>query len=455
MWFAPLPGVQQQKTTTLTIWICLGMLLTGCGVTLRAAETNVAVQVQQLLLDNAAMRGQMQKQQELIDTLTHEVAKIHKAETVRYGEVSKLKEEVKEPDTTPVSANGFSLGKVRISGEGGVGFFESGYQGMFPNAEFRVDEAKLFVEAPVWGDVYAYTELDLATHESSSQNATLGEYYLDFESVSQLWHRDRQLNIRVGNLYIPFGEEYATRNAIDNPLISHSLSDFWGVDEGIEFYGSFGKFSYVAAVQNGGVSTTSDFTADKSVTGRVGYDPTPWLHLSASAMRTGDLDANNDGLSAMWFGCGWFRSLGSTNTTRFHANAVEGDVELRLPCGSLKTFGGYISYGDNDPTQNNHRNVYYYAIEGTHNFTRNFYAAAQFSQIFAKGGFPIVGEGQMGQYLFGPLTDQIWRLSLGLGYRFSPHLILKTEYTFEQGTESTGEQRNHENQFATEAVFGF
>jgi hypothetical protein len=209
------------------------------------------------------------------------------------------------------------------------------------------------------------------------------------------------------------------------------------------------------AVQNGGAATTTDFTADKSVTGRLGYDPTPWLHLSASAMRTGNLDAKNDGVSAIWFGGGWFRSLGSTNTTRFHANAVEGDVELKLPHGRLKAFGGYISYGDNDPTQNNHRNVYYYAVEGTHNFTHKFYGAAQFSQIFAKSGFPIVGQSPIGQYLFGPLTDQIWRLSLGLGYRFSPHLILKTEYSFEQGTETSGVSRNHESQFASEAVFAF
>jgi hypothetical protein len=86
MWIAPFSSVPHRQTAPLTIWICLGMLLTGRAVSLRAAETNLAVQVQELLQDNSAMRAQMQKQQELIDTLTHEVAKIRKVETERDGE---------------------------------------------------------------------------------------------------------------------------------------------------------------------------------------------------------------------------------------------------------------------------------------------------------------------------------------------------------------------------------
>ena len=69
------------------------------------------------------------------------------------------------------------------------------------------------------------------------------------------------LNVRAGRIDVPFGEEYLMRDAIDNPLISHSLPDIWGVDEGIELYGAAGKFSYVVAVQNGGIPATRDFTS--------------------------------------------------------------------------------------------------------------------------------------------------------------------------------------------------
>jgi hypothetical protein len=128
---------------------------------------------------------------------------------------------------------------------------------------------------------------------------------------------------------------------------------------------------------------------------------------------------------------------------------------MQLPYVEVKTAGGYIDYGDDDHTHNNHRDVYYYYLEGEHEFTRQFYAAARFSEAFANNGFPIVGNGMQGTYLFGPLTTEYWRLSLGLGYRFSPNLVIKGEYSFNQGREAGGNARTDENQFALEAAFKF
>ena len=251
----------------------------------------------------------------------------------------------------------------------------------------------------------------------------------------------------------PFGEEYMERDAIDNPLISHSLTDLWGISQGIELYGGIGAFSYVAAVQNGGAASRS-FTEDKSVIGRLSYDPTRWLHLSVSGMRTGDL-APNDEWSSLWFGNGWFVPFGSTNVSRFHADLVEGDVRVSLPHGQIKVFGGYIRYEDNDKPARNRRDLYYYSIEAQHDVIGKLYGAARFSQIFANHGFPIVGNGSMDNFLFAPTTEEIWRLSLGLGYRLNRNMVLKAEYTFEQGKELGGEKRNHEDLFGVEAAFKF
>jgi len=121
----------------------------------------------------------------------------------------------------------------------------------------------------------------------------------------------------------------------------------------------------------------------------------------------------------------------------------------------LKAFGGYVDYGDNDPAGNNHRDVYYYSVEAVHDILPKFYGAARFSQIFANHGFPIVGNGNFGTYFFGPLTDEIWRLSLGLGYRFSPNLIFKGEYSFERGNQVNGNTRDEEDLFAVEAAYRF
>jgi len=222
----------------------------------------------------------------------------------------------------------------------------------------------------------------------------------------------------------------------------------------VEIYGGFGKLNYVVAVQNGGISGVQDFSGDKSVAGRIGFDPNRWLHLSVSGLRTGDESASQDMLSAIWFGNGFFQSLGSPATTKFHANLVEGDVTARWKSGHVSAFGGYARYGDNDPAANNGRDIFYYAVEGVQNLPKKFYAAARFSEIFADKGIPIMSLGN-GSYFSGNLTTELWRLSLGLGYRFSDSLIIKTEYSFERGKESSGGSRNHEDFFGTEAAFKF
>ena len=400
---------------------------------------------------NAALQQQVRQQQQLIEGLNQRISVVEQSATQHDEPLAHL--ETKDTSTDPL-AGGLNFGRANLSGEGAVGVFSSQSDGKYSHTDFRADEARLFVEAPIWNDVYFYGELDLATPENDGVNAAMGELYVDFENVSQLWGADRMLNVRVGNLYIPFGEEYLTRNAIDNPLILHSVSDLWGFDAGVEVYGTLGKFCYVAAVQNGGVNVP-DFNSDKSVAARLGYDPVPWLHLSVSGMRTGNLDAESDSLSALWFGNGFFQPIGSTNTTAFHADLVEGDVIVQLPRGQLRVFGGYVRYGDNDPGVNNSRNLYYYCVEGRQNLTRQLYAAARFSQIFVNGGYPIPAEGNFNDYYFNNLTTQIWRLSLGLGYRFSDRLVIKAEYAFEHGKVATGEGRDDENFVGTEVAFKF
>ncbi len=444
-------------TTTLGLWTAAGLTLATGGVLRADDSADTRQEVQTLKQRNATLEELVRQQASLIENLGRRVTDLEQTNAKR-GAAGDAPADAGDIGNAK-SSGGFNLGKVNFSGEGGVAFFNTGRDGLWPNSAFRVDEARLFVEAPIWGDVYFFSEINLATRENDDLNVELGELYLDFENVSQLWGRDRQLNIRAGRLDVPFGEEYLSRDAIDNPLISHSLADFWGVDEGVELYGAFGKFSYVVAVQNGGVDGTQDYNSDKAVVARVGFDPTRWLHLSVSAMRTGDLDASDDYLSEIWFGNGWFRSIGSTNTTKFHANLIEGDVAVRWTDGHFKAFGGAICYDDNDTARNNQRDMYFYSVEAKQRLLRKLYAAARFSQIFADDGYPIAGLGDQGEYFFtwnpAAWTEDIWRLSLGLGWQFSDRLLLKVEYTFERGTEVGGGKRDHEDFFGAEAAFKF
>lgn len=413
-------------------------LLLAAALPLRAATTNdVAEEVRLLREENGLLKTQVKQQGEQLDVLSHKVSNLETANG-------------NEP---PAKENFPSFNHVILGGEGGVGYAITGPDGSVPNGKFRVDDARLFIDAPLWTDIYFYGEVVLATAEQQSYDSSveLGEIYVEFENVSKLWHQDNQLNARLGQMYIPFGEEYLVRNAIDNPLITHSIVDFWGVTPGVELYGDLGKFTYVIAAQNG-ADGANGAGGDKSVAARVGFDPNARWHFSVSAMRTGDVKA--DDFSALWFGNGFFHNIGSMSTTLFHAEAVQGDLTARWKSGHVGASGGWAHYADNDPLGSSTRNVFYYSAEAVQNLPRKFFAAARWSQVFCDHGIPVVGFGESSDYGTS-LTTDLWRLSLGLGYRFSDKIVLKAEYAFERGRELGGERRQDEDFFGTEAAFKF
>jgi hypothetical protein len=409
-------------------------------------------QVEQLQKQNQSLQEQLRQQRDMMDALQRKVSALE-ASQQRGEQAHALREGSTSSDS---SVGPLKFGNVVLSGEGGLAFFHQGSAGRFSHSDFRVDEAKLFLEAKLWQEVYFFTELNIAQREEIDEYMTVGEIYVDFENVSSLWNVDRLLNVRAGRVDVPFGEEYLTRDAIDNPLISHSVSDVWGVDEGVELYGSLGRWQYVFAVQNGSRPKLRDYDSDKSVAGRIGFDPAKWLHLSVSAMRTGNLAVRGDELSELWFGNGFFRALGPTNTTStFYANLVEGDVQFRWNRGHLNAAGGYAYFDDNDAAADNHRDLYYYYIEGMQKLTDRFYAASRFSHLLAPGGYPLVGMGEFGNFFFRKMTEDLWRLSLGVGYRWNRNLLLKGEYSFNYGSLFGGGRRNHENMVALEIAYGF
>lgn len=422
-----------------------------------ADDAETKRELQRLRQQNEQLQRQLQEQQERIESLGKTVSELQRAPP-RSGQDAGPALDNAERESKARSPATAVFGKVHLGAEGGLGFFRSEANGQFPNAEFRVDEAKLFVEAPVWANTYFFSEINLTLRESSETYLSLGELYLDFENLSRLWHRDGQVNLRVGRFDIPFGEEYLTRDAIDNPLISHSLADFWGVDEGLEFYGRLGQVQYVFAVQNGGHPSLRDFNADKSLALRLSHDPAQWLHLSVSAMRTGDLDVKKDKLSELWFAKGFVRSLDSSNTTRFGADLFQGDVRIHWQAGHgghASASGGYLHYTDDDRSDDNQRDVYFYSVEALQHLTKQWYGAARFSQILARHGFPLVGDGSFSEYFYRTLSEDLWRLSLGMGCQFSPNLLLKAEYSFNQGHELGGAKRIHENMVSTVLAFKF
>ena len=445
------------------IWI-LGFSVLFLPSAVRAQNSvPIDATLQAVIEQNRLLQEQVKAQQKTIETLNAQVAEIRKASDRHERELQGLHAQADAgPPERPVPVESRDH-EVRVGGEAGIGYFQSGSDGAHPNGEFRLDDVKLTVEAPVWKNVYFFTSLDLFSRETGEGSFELYELYAEFEGLGRAWGMPDALSLRAGRISTPFGEEYLVRSPMTNPLISHSLSDIWGPDEGVEIFGSLGSLQYIVAVLNGGDPQVHDYNSDKAIVARLGWNPRDWLHLSASAMRTGKLATfspvtqEGDGLSAIWFGNGFFRSVGpASRTDTFSVDLYELDAVARWKSGHASAALGEARYSDSDPLVNNSQRLRYGYLEGVQDFTEALYGAARYSAINAPVGYPIAGGGAIGDYFFGPeRTVSLRRFTLGFGYRLGPPLVLKLEYSWEWGRLTSGESRDHEDFFGAEIGLKF
>ena len=99
--------------------------------------------------------------------------------------------------------------------------------------------------------------------------------------------------------------------------------------------------------------------------------------------------------------------------------------------------------------------MYYYYVEALQGLNEKLYGAVRWSRILAPEGFPLVGAGDFDSRFFGNLTEDLWRLSLGVGYRWSRNLVFKGEYSLNGGKELGGKSRNHEDFLGAEVAVQF
>lgn len=410
--------------------------------------------VRELAAQNRRLQEQVQAQQQVIEQLSAKLSQLATASERHERDLRSLQRDTAAAPAGPSSERGQ---EVRIAAEGAITFFHTEREGRFPKGEFRADDPVITLEAPVMKNAYFFTELKLLSRDSNAEDFELGEMYVDIEDVSGWWGQPGLLNFRAGRLNIPFGEEYQRRTPLANPLISHSLSDIWGVDEGIGAYGRVGGTRYIVAVQNGGVSRLRDYHADKAVTARLSWEPASWAGVSVSAMRTGKLSTTGDTLSEVWFGGGFFRALGpSSRTTSFWAELYEADAVTRWKNGQASVALGAARFDDSDPLAENARRLRYGYLELVQGITARLYGATRFSAIRVRDGYPLPGWGSMGTFFFRPsLTEELRRLSVGLGYRFGPPLVWKIEYTWESGRMINGAPRDLEDFLGTQLGMKF
>jgi len=397
---------------------------------------------------------QARVQQEQITRLEARVEQLARTSAERDADLQALH---RAPDSRDAVPDAGGNKRLILSGHASVAFVDGQRRGRFPNSEFRVDDARLYLEAQIRRGTYLFGELILTQRESNDENFHLGEYYVEFENAMGSLVADRLVNLRLGRLAIPFGDEYQVRNPLQNPLISHSVTDFWGVDEGIGVFGEKAAFAYAAAVQNGGVSRLRDLHRDKSVAARITWTPVSHLSVGVSAFRTGKLDRTREPLSEMWIGNAFFRPVGKASTTRtYEAELGQIDVRWSWKTGFAKGAVGRGSYSDDDTSADNRRRFDFFQTELVQDLVGNLYAAARYSSLRADRGYYIPGMGSFSDYFMGEtLTHKTNRLGLGMGYRFHPDLILKFEYTLEDSRTIDGAGRPDEDQVAAELSVKF
>ncbi len=398
---------------------------------------------------NQSLMAMLEGQQSQIENLRQRIETADRESERQSKKIEALA--ISEPSISDSSGSLLQHSTIHISGEAGVVFRAGEANTNFPNEEFGIDEARLFIEAQITPGTYLFSELEFFTRESNNTDLRIGELYLEFEDLVNLGNWESGMTIRLGRLDIPFGEEYQNRDVMRNPLIAHSVSDFWGIDEGIEAFGSIGDFSYIVALQNGSHDALRDYTPEKALTARFGYSPSSSLNFSASAMTTGGIDTENETLSELWFGNGFFRSIGSPDTSEFSVDLYQLDGRYTWQSGQLNFAYGRAWYEDNDPLTDNRRNFEFWKIEGQQELTQTLTAAIRYSGMDVQQGYPVAGMGSRGRYFFGPfMTEKLRRLSTGLSYWPHKDLVLKVDYTLEDGYFSNGTKRTDTDIFTAE-----
>ena len=220
--------------------------------------------------------------------------------------------------------------RIRLSGSASTGWFGGQSDSVTSNDVFEIWDSRFFVEADLARDVkLAETTLvrdigfmfewDLV-RLGSLQNR-VGELYVDFQGIGeQSW-----ANVQVGRFQIPVGENYLrfSQGYASNPFISNTVGGPWYWDEGLRSYGRIGKLGFVASTSDGETQFNFDPNTDKQFTLKLYSDPTPWLHVSASGLRSGAMGSGSSpAMGALWLGESWARAFGSGSTVTNYQNGA-------------------------------------------------------------------------------------------------------------------------------------
>lgn len=218
------------------------------------------------------------------------------------------------PSSEPASSGAHDAGllsRARASGNADFGFERADRHAPGSEGGFAVQNARLFLDvdletgersAPSFlGSPSLYFEWDFV-RESELKNKP-GSLYVRLDRLAQ----QRWLNLKLGRMPVPFGEEYLrfSEERPDNPFLSFSAGAPYQWDEGVLLFGSFGdaRLSYLLAAMDGDDPMAVNSDSAPAWVGKLSFDPESWLHVSLSGIHTGSLGSDDlEAKSALEFG---------------------------------------------------------------------------------------------------------------------------------------------------------
>jgi hypothetical protein len=312
--------------------------------------------------------------------------------------------------------------RITIGGDFNVGFLKTGPKALQPNGLFyaggNIYGANLFIDADLGDGLWAHSTLSVA-----SSGLGVEELYVQ---AKDFLHTDGLISAKAGRMDIPFGEEYLWQYPFENPMVLRTTAWPWDEDEGVEAFGKAGQVSYVAAVLSGssGTYAGSDDSPYYSLVGRVGYDPTDWLHLGASAMENGSHASSAFALNFVHI-----TPVAGSPSKLVDFQAYETDATVKIArLIKLSGDGGLVSIDDVNPYA---RTIYYYFGQAQVNLTDELYICGRYSAIGtfnSSQGYKFGGDFD-GAFALTPAfdTESLSRVGMAVGYKLNDSTVFKVE----------------------------
>lgn len=322
---------------------------------------------------------------------------------------------------------------ISLSGFGAVEYLDSGASGTKPFGGFGIRESSLFLEAKAWHDVALFLEIQVnRLGKDKELFVRTGEAHVVWRNVLKRWGGDL-LHLKAGRVDIPFGEDYLWQDAIDNPLISFAAAYPYGFDEGVVLFGTMRGLGWIAAVTDGTDDRSVEENRDKALNLKVHGRPSRAFYMSASAMRTGRTSE-----SALEFGgshlepvgTGQASTLGKSPSREVGAVLVQADATASHRGGAtLAVSAGTARLDDADDAFD--RAITWFSVEPRFRLRPDAYVIARYSEIGTYDdlrGYHFDGKTTAGGHAaYGYDVRRLQRLSVGVGYRPNPRMLLKAE----------------------------